>query len=277
MFGSTLIGLRSHPVATGVAVAGAVVGLAVAAKARDRQPRPPQRRSARPFDIPNLSGLLFDVDGTLIDSNAAHADTWAQALSEHGVPTGAAEIRPLVGMGSDHLLPQVAGLDHESPQGKAIIERKQALFAERLPHLEPTRGSRALLAYLRGEGKRVVVATSADDREMAALLDQAGVADLIPRRTSKDDASRSKPDPEIVRAALARAGTSPTQTLMIGDTPYDIEAARRAGVESIALRSGGHWGDAAFHGALAIFDDPAALLAYWRAPRTRAGAATAAR
>jgi phosphoglycolate phosphatase-like HAD superfamily hydrolase len=103
---------------------------------------------------------------------------------------------------------------------------------------------------------------------MRALLDQAGVSDLIGGHTTSDDAERSKPDPDIVHAALGRAGSVPARTILIGDTPYDIAAAHRAGIEAIALRCGGYWPDSAFHGALAIFDNPASLLAYWRASRT---------
>ena len=110
----------------------------------------------------------------------------------------------------------------------------------------------------------MIVATSADDREMNALLHCAGVDDLIPLRTSKDDASASKPDPDIVHAALARSWARPKETALIGDTPYDIEAADRAGIEAIALRCGGYWSDSSLQGAARIFDDPQALLAHWR-------------
>jgi phosphoglycolate phosphatase-like HAD superfamily hydrolase len=110
----------------------------------------------------------------------------------------------------------------------------------------------------------VVIATSADDRELSALLRQAGVDDLIPKRASKDDAEESKPDPDIVHAALARSAGQPDLTVMIGDTPYDIEAAHRAGIDAIALRCGGYWSDSSLRGALEIFDDPQALLRYWR-------------
>ena len=211
-------------------------------------------------DLADFSTIAFDVDGTLIDSNGAHADAWARALTEHGFPHEPAAIRALIGMGSDKLLPRVAGLEVESARGQAILARKKALFDEQLPHLRPTRGARSLVAFLLERGRRLVVATSADDQEMDAILAQAGVADLIPRRTSSDDADRSKPDPDIVRAALARAHSEPRDAVMIGDTPYDIEAARRAGVDAIALRCGGHWTDADLSGAIAIFDDPQDLL-----------------
>ena len=110
----------------------------------------------------------------------------------------------------------------------------------------------------------MIVATSADDREMNALLHRAGVDDLILSRTSKDDASASKPDPDIVQAALARSWARPKETALIGDTPYDIEAADRAGIEAIALRCGGYWSDSSLQDAARIFDDPQALLAHWR-------------
>ena len=210
------------------------------------------------------TAVLFDVDGTLIDSNAAHADTWAQAFAEHGISCDAACVRPLIGMGSDKLLPAVAGLVEDSPYGKAIARRKKVLFSERLPGLKPTRGARALVTHLRDQGMTIVVATSADEKEMDAILRQAGVDDLITLRTSNDDAGPSKPDPDIVLAALHKAGSHPESTVMVGDTPYDVEAARRAGIAAIALRSGGYWPDREFGVPLAVFDDPAALLAHWR-------------
>jgi HAD superfamily hydrolase (TIGR01509 family) len=214
------------------------------------------RRS--PFDA-----VLFDLDGTLIDSNEAHAQAWTEALREHGVATEVDRIRPLIGMGGDKLLPAAAHINAESDFGNAITRRKKEIFARLLPHLRATRGARPLLECLREQHVKVVIATSADDRELRALLERAGVHDLIHEGASKDDAAESKPDPDIVHAALARAGTPPQATVMIGDTPYDIEAAARAGIQSIALRCGRYWPDSALKGAVAIFDDPAALLAHW--------------
>jgi beta-phosphoglucomutase-like phosphatase (HAD superfamily) len=152
--------------------------------------------------------VLFDVDGTLVDSNAAHAESWAQALREHGVQVDAARVRPLIGKGGDKLLPDVAGVEEDSPQGKAVSQRKKEIFGKMLPVLQPTRGARALVQFLRDRGVNLVIATSAGEQEMHAILERAGVADLIPQRTSKDDAEESKPDPDIVHAALRRAGAS---------------------------------------------------------------------
>jgi HAD superfamily hydrolase (TIGR01509 family) len=167
-------------------------------------------------------------------------------------------------MGGDKLLPAAAGLDENSARGGNIAARKKAIFAETLSTLRPTHGARALVEYLRNHGAALVIATSAGEDEMDALLQQAGVDDLIPRRTSKDDAEESKPDPDIVQAALARVHARPEESILIGDTPYDIEAAARAGIGAIALRCGGHWSDRDLAGAIEIFDDPAALLEHWR-------------
>jgi HAD superfamily hydrolase (TIGR01509 family) len=146
-------------------------------------------------------------------------------------------------MGSDNLLPIAARVDADSPTGRAIAGRKKELFAERLPELVPTPGARALVAALCDAHITIVLATCADHEEMDALLQPALVADLIPRRSSKDDAAKTKPDPDIVTAALSRAHVRAQDAVMIGDTPYDIEAARRAGVAAIALRCGGYWTD----------------------------------
>jgi HAD superfamily hydrolase (TIGR01509 family) len=208
--------------------------------------------------------ILFDVDGTLIDSNGAHADAWLRALRAHGVSVDLDGVRRLIGMGSDKLLPAVAGVDHESPTGKVILREKKALFDRHLPRLRPTPGARALVEYLKGEGCTLVIATSADEDELEQLLTQAGLNDLFPKRTSSDDAEASKPDPDIVEAALRRASASVDHAIMVGDTPYDIEAAAKARLRCIALRCGGYWTDDQLRGAREIFDAPHDLLAAWR-------------
>jgi HAD superfamily hydrolase (TIGR01509 family) len=170
-------------------------------------------------------------------------------------------------MGSDNLLPTLAQIREDSDLGQAIAQRKKELFRLRIPSLRPTRGARALVQDLREQRRDLVIATSADNREMNALLMQAAVDDLVPVRATKEEASDSKPDPDIVEAALRRAGAVAEDSVLIGDTPYDLEASKRAGVSMIALRCGGYWSDDAFHGAVAILDDPAALLDYLRASR----------
>jgi len=222
-------------------------------------------------DARAFEAVLFDVDGTLIDSNGAHAVAWATALREHGISISAIEIRPLIGMGADKLLPTAAGIDEQTPLGRALGKRKKAIFDSLLPTLVPTPGARSLVAYLRDQNVDLVIATSAPDREMDAVLERAGVKDLFPKRTSKDDAASSKPDPDIVDAALQKSHAPRDRTVMVGDTPYDVEAAQRAGIAVIALRCGGYWSDRDFAGALDVFDDPAALLAHWQSGRSSRG------
>lgn len=203
--------------------------------------------------------VLFDVDGTLMDTNGAHADAWTEALNEHGINVSTSDVRPLIGMGGDKLLPAIARVEDSSPLGKTLTKRKKELFNAALPGLRPTNGARALLEALRARNIALVVATSADRAEMCAILTQGHLLDLFSAHTTKDDAEESKPEPDIVLAAMA-ADARAEPTVMVGDTPYDIEAASRAGIEIIALRCGGHWSDADLAGAREIYDDPAALL-----------------
>lgn len=216
-----------------------------------------------PPGIPGrLRGVLVDIDGTLIASNRAHAEAFADVFRAAGYALSADQVEPLIGKGGDKLIPELTGLDAEHGEGKRLADEKKRRFREHyLPTLRPTPGARALIERLRAAELRLIVATSAGGDEVQALLEQAGVADLLTEATSSSDAENSKPDPDIVHAALDRSGLSPAEALLLGDTPYDVEAAARAGVACIALRSGG-WGDADLRGALAIYDDPADLIAH---------------
>ena len=209
-----------------------------------------------------LRTVLLDIDGTLIDSNDAHARAWVDSLREHGYVIPFEQVRPLIGMGGDKVLPELTGLDPESGEAERMSVTRSELFLHReLPKLRATRGARELLEHMLAVGLELVVATSAKTDEVRALLEQAGVSDLIQLASSADDADRSKPDPDIVQAALRLSGSQAAHSAMIGDTPYDVEAAARARVPAIALRCGGWWDDAALAKATAIYDDPADLLA----------------
>jgi HAD superfamily hydrolase (TIGR01509 family) len=207
--------------------------------------------------------VIFDVDGTLVDSNDAQALAWVQAITESGRRVEFSRVRPLIGMGGDKLLPEVTGLSIDSPEGNAIASRRRDIFQrDYLPHLKPTRGAQALLEWLRDDRQKLLVASSAEEDELRQLLDVAGASKLIESATSSDDAERSKPDPDIVAAAFRRAGVPAAEVIMVGDTPYDVEAALRAGIEIIGLRSGG-WSDQELTGAVAVYADPADLLAHY--------------
>jgi len=211
--------------------------------------------------------VIFDVDGTLVDSNDAHAHAWADALAEAGYDVAFGRVRPLIGMGADKVLPELVGRDVDSPEGKRIAKRRGEIFRTRyFPAVQGLPGAQALVSHLVGEGHALAVASSARKEELQDLLRCAGVDRLINLRTSSSDTDDSKPDPDVVHAALKQLGADAFEAIMIGDTPYDIEAAGRAGVETIAFRSGG-WSDKALKGAIAIYDGPAHLRReYERSP-----------
>jgi len=226
-----------------------------------------KRTTTRP-DRPLLA-LLFDVDGTLVDSNDAHAWSWIDALREAGIHVDFATVRRLIGMGGDKLLPRVSGLPAESEAGKRIVKRRSEIFrAAYLGRVRAFPGARELFEALADDGVPRAVASSARQDELEPLLAIAGVNDFLEHKTSSSDVESSKPDPDVVHAALDRLGVPPSSARLVGDTPYDLEAARRAGVGFVGFRCGG-WSDAELAGALAIFDDPAAMLATcaWRAWR----------
>jgi HAD superfamily hydrolase (TIGR01509 family) len=221
----------------------------------------PQGKSSDPSSssAPALRGALLDVDGTLLDSNDAHAQSWVDALAQHGIARSFDQLRKLIGMGSDHLLPAI-GIDEDSERAKALMETRGEIFRrDYLPRLQPFPSTRALIEHMRERGLSLVVASSASKDDLGGLLERAGVADLIAKRTSADDADSSKPAPDIVEAALSLSGHAAEEVLFLGDTPYDVIAATRAGVGVVGVRCGG-WSDADLAGAIAIYDDPADLL-----------------
>ena len=211
--------------------------------------------------MPQIRGVLLDMDGTLIDSNDAHAHSWVTAFRENGYDVPFERIRPLIGMGGDNLIPEVVPVDPKSDEGKRISKAWEATFKrDYLPNLKPFPQVRKLLESMRAEGMKLVIASSAKEDLLGAMLEIVGIKDLIENKTSADDAESSKPDPDIIHAALQEIGLPAPQVLMLGDTPYDIESAAKAGVSVVAVRCGG-FSDNQLRGALAIYDDPADLVA----------------
>ena len=152
--------------------------------------------------------VLLDIDGTIADSNDAHAHAWMDALAQHGHPIEIHRIRPLIGMGGDKLLPRVAGVDSDSPEGRRISETRATIFASQyLPSVKPTPGARRFVEWLNKVGVTITIATSAKAQEVTGLLSAAGVDDLIAHAATSDDADASKPDPDIVVAALKKSGS----------------------------------------------------------------------
>jgi len=207
--------------------------------------------------------VILDVDGTLVDSNDAHATAWIEAMAENGYKVSFDKVRPLIGMGGDKVLPETLGIQKESEEGKRISQRRKEIFKERfLPGLHAFPGAKELLEQMRKRGLKLTVASSADKDELQPMLNIVGAADLIEEETSSKDAKQSKPDPDVMQITLERAGLPPDTMLMIGDTAYDIEAAKKVQIGTIAFRSGG-WSDSDLAQAIAIYDGPADLLEHY--------------
>ncbi|MBD2460618.1 HAD family hydrolase [Oscillatoria sp. FACHB-1407] len=211
-----------------------------------------------------LQGLLLDVDGTLVLSNDAHAQAWVEAFAKFGYDIDFETVRGMIGMGGDRIMPQlVPGLNDEEGTGKEISAyRKQLVLEKFVPQLAPANGSRELLQKMQESGLKLVVASSASNEELGALLKAAQVDDLIQDATTSSDTEASKPAPDIVEAALNKGNFAPDEVVMLGDTPYDIESAAKAGVPVIAMRCGG-FQEEQLKGAIAIYNDPADLLQHY--------------
>jgi HAD superfamily hydrolase (TIGR01509 family) len=208
-----------------------------------------------------VKAVLFDVDGTLVDSNDSHAAAWVKAFSEHGVTVDPIAVRRCIGMGGDKLMPAVSDLTEESPLGSQIAARRGEIFREQfLPGLKPFPDAAHLVEAVKALGLKAVAASSATKEDLLPLLEVAGAKALLDDWTSSDDADESKPAPDIVEAAVQRAKVDASEAVMIGDTPYDVVAARKAGVRVIAFRCGG-WLDPDLSGAIEIYDGPGDLLA----------------
>jgi phosphoglycolate phosphatase-like HAD superfamily hydrolase len=207
-----------------------------------------------------VHAVLFDIDGTLLDSNDAQAHAWLDSLRGHGRSVAFERVRSKIGMGAARLLFDLTGIEHTSVEGHSIAERRTAILKSYyLPDVGPFHGARMLVDRLRSRG--LVCAALSPSASAGAVLDllrAAGVADLIDVVVSSDDAD---PEENLVRSALERIGVPPQEAILVGDTPFDIEAGRRAGVGVVALRCGGGFSDHELAGAIAIYDDPAALSA----------------
>ncbi|GGO24570.1 HAD family hydrolase [Deinococcus humi] len=198
--------------------------------------------------------VILDLDGTLVDSNDAHARAWLHAFADEGFHLGFDEVRTLIGMGSDQLVPRLTGVQPDSEQYERLSNAWKDHFQRgELPTIRAQPGARELVEELRRRDVDVIIGTSGDESVVEALLMRADVADLVPQRTTASDVEESKPAPDIVKAALKKLGRKADEVLMLGDTPYDIEAAGKSGVDTVALRCGG---DDRLDGAVKVYNDP---------------------
>jgi HAD superfamily hydrolase (TIGR01549 family) len=209
-----------------------------------------------------IDSVIFDIDGTLLDSNDVHAHIWHQAFLEFGREVAHSDIRTSIGKGGDNLLPDFLSNEEIAEIGEELKKRRGEIAKPYLDQLKPFTFAHELGNKLKADGKRIAVATSAKEDELKLMLKLVGFETLIELASSSDDAQHSKPDPDIFLAALSRLGNpSPETVLTVGDSPYDVEGAAKAGMKTIGLLCGGFSRESLEKaGAAAIFQSPSDLL-----------------
>jgi HAD superfamily hydrolase (TIGR01549 family) len=195
---------------------------------------------------------ILDIDGTLVDTNYHHALAWFRAFRQHGEALPVWRIHRHIGMGGDQLVEALCGEDVEREKGEDIRAAEKALYMALIDEVEPFAGARDLIVELKESGHAVVLASSAKPDEVEHYLDLLDARDVVDAWTESSDVEATKPEPDLVHAAMDKAGTD--DAVMIGDSTWDCEAAKRAGIESIAVLTGG-FSEAELReaGAVAVF------------------------
>ena len=206
-------------------------------------------------------GVLFDVDGTLIDSTYLHAVSWWEALRQHDRDVPMAMIHRGIGMGSDKLLDHLLGADRDRDADEAMTAAHDVLYGAWWERLRPLPGAPDLVREVAARDLTVVLASSAREPELAQLRRVLGADDVITAATSSADAEQSKPDPGILQAALDESGVDPNRAVYVGDSVWDVQAAAKLGIPCIGLTCGGtSAAELTEAGAVETYEDPAALL-----------------
>ncbi len=200
---------------------------------------------------------LCDLDGTLLDSNALHAEAWQKAFEHFGIETDFDEVLHQIGKGGDHLIPVFVPEPERERLTKPLEEYRKNLFeAEYLPRVKAFPGARELLLKMKSAGIRIAIASSANKNDLKKFKEIASITDLVNEETSADDADSSKPAPDIFQATLERLALPANEVLALGDTPWDIQAAGKAGIKTVAVTSGG-WSEQELReaGAIEVYRD----------------------
>lgn len=211
-----------------------------------------------------VKAVIFDVDGTLIDSNDFHAEAWRKAFEKYGKKISFEEIRPQIGKGADTLLPVFLSEKEIAEFGDELADERGEIFKnEYLELVKPFPKVRELFEKLKAEGKKIALASSSKKEEVEEYEKIANIEDLVEKETSTDDAESSKPEPDIFQAALKLLGNpKKTEVIVVGDTPYDAEAAGKAGIKTIGVLCGGFPKEELKKaGCVEIYESPADLLA----------------
>ncbi|RWX75664.1 HAD family hydrolase [Neorhizobium lilium] len=210
-----------------------------------------------------IKAILFDIDGTLVDSNDMHVMAWEEAFSGIGKTFDRKTIHDQIGKGADMLIPTLLPDLDEAKREELAEKQGQIYKAKYLEQAKPFPQAHDLLAHVQARGQKVVLATSSSQEQLDYYLGLLDVHDVVTATTSGSDVEKTKPAPDIFSTALRKLpGVEAKEVLVVGDTPYDIEAAQACGIATVALRSGG-FSDTVLRdaGALVIYDDVAALLA----------------
>jgi HAD superfamily hydrolase (TIGR01509 family) len=186
-----------------------------------------------------MAVAILDIDGTLVDTNYQHAIAWYRAFRRHELTLPIWRIHRHIGMGGDQLVPVLAGDEFESAHGDAVREDEKALYGELIGEVRPMREARELIEELSSRGHTVLLASSAKQDEVDHYLDLLDARQLADGWTSSADVESTKPEPDLVHAALDKAGAQASEAVMIGDTPFDVEAAKRAAVPTLTVLTGG--------------------------------------
>ena len=219
-----------------------------------------------------IEAVIFDVDGTLIDSVDLHAAAWQEALAKYGVEVSFDTIRRQIGKGGDQLLPVFLTEQQLNEFGERLEKDRAAIFKKKyLPQARAFPGVRALFERIRADGKRIALASSSKADEVEHYKRLAEIEDLVDAATSKDDADKSKPCPDIFQAVLERLEMRPSRAIAVGDTPWDAQAATKTGLKIIGFLCGG-FPEAELReaGCIAIYEGPQDLLnRYEQSPQVR--------
>jgi HAD superfamily hydrolase (TIGR01509 family) len=198
---------------------------------------------------------ILDIDGTLVDTNYHHTIAWNRAFRQHGIILPLWRIHRHIGMGGDQLVGALTDDQTEEEQGDDIRAAEKTLYFELITEVETMEGSRELIEDLKQRGHTVVLASSAKEDEVEKYLDLLDARELADGWTTSADVENTKPQPDLVNAALKRAGGSADDAVMVGDTPWDVDAAQDAGVKTLTVRTGGFGDDELREaGAIAVFE-----------------------
>ena len=210
--------------------------------------------------MPDSTIAVLDIDGTLIDSNYQHALAWYRALRSVGETYPVWRLHRLIGMGGDQVVTAVGGEDLERRVGDQAREKQGEEVDAFLEEMAPLPGARDLLVAIKQRGHQLVLASSAQQRHVNAFLDKLDARGIADAWTSSADVEASKPAPDLLQVALEKLGAPGASSVVVGDSVWDVEAAKRAGMPAIAVRSGGFGDDELREaGAIAIYDTPGDL------------------